>query len=220
MKTIAIAFALTLAVSTLNAFAQSTGSTLHVSTPVSADGYLVSPWDYEGQTIKLNVAFVKPAHFESPLQDIIFYHAMTMTADRKPGGEMLIAVPKTESEHFARYYGMDFHGNTTHPLSGTLLLAHRPHPPFHEGQPNPPAPSTGAPATSGTNATSSSDGITETSGTNANGNEPVRRHRPGVWFVDYKGLSADLFDKNKGIELPEMGGPGEDHPHPGGPRGR
>jgi hypothetical protein len=51
---------------------------------MSADEYLASPWDYEGQTIKLNVAFVRPEHFQSPLPDVIFFHAMTLplTASR------------------------------------------------------------------------------------------------------------------------------------------
>lgn len=180
------------------------GGSLVAATPVSADDYLVSPWDYEGQTIKLNVAFVRPSHFQSPLPDVIFYHAMTMTLDHKIGGEMLIAVSKTESEHFARTFGLDFHGRNARSLSGTLLLAHRPHPPFHRDQPNP----QGSPG-----------GTPEASGTNSNDTEH-HRHEPGIWFVDYKGLNADLFSKHKDIELPEMGGPGPGAGQGPGPRWR
>jgi len=176
---------------------------LLASIPESADGILVSPWEYEGHTIKLNVAFVRPAHFQSPLSEVIFYHAMTLTPERKLGGEILVAVPKKESEHFAHYYGMDPHGRNSRILSGTLLLAHRHHPPFHKR----PSDSNAGPEAT------------------PEGNEAARKHEArGVWFVDYKGLSADLFSKNKELDLPEGGGAG-DNPHqqggpngPGGPR--
>ena len=186
---------------------------------MSADEYLVSPWDYEGKAIKLNVAFVRPAHFQSPLPDVIFYHAMTLTVDRKPGGEMIIAVPKDQSEHFAHYYGLDFHGRNSRILSGTLLLAHRPHPPFGRRDHDSAEP---APTASPTPAESSPT-ASATPATDSNENKPPKQpHRAGVWFVDYKGLSADLFSKHKEIELPEGPGPVDNHHQmdgpPGGPR--
>jgi hypothetical protein len=177
---------------------------LKASSPVSADGYLVSPWKYEGQTIKLNVVCVKPAHFESPLREVIYYHAMTMNVDRRFGGEILIAVPRSESEHFARYYGLDPRGRTSRLLSGTLLLAHRPHPPFHRDQ---------------SDLQNSPGGEPAVSGTNPGDYEHPRGHESGIWFVDYKGLSADLFGKHKDVQLPEGGGFSEDRPHWGGPEG-
>ena len=170
-------------------------SSVRASIPESADALLVSPWEYEGHTVKLNVAFVRPTHFQSPLEEVIFYHAMTLTPDRKQGGEILIAVAKKESEHFARYYGMDPHGRNSRILSGTLLLAHRPHPPFHR---HPSDSNTGPDAAT----------------------EPAKKHEArGVWFVDYKGMNADLFSKNKELGLPEGGGPGDNQHRPAGPAG-
>ena len=174
---------------------------LQASNPMGADEILVSPWDYEGQSISLNVVCVKPANFQSPLPDIIFYHAMTMASTRKPGGEILIAVPKDSSSQFASLFGMDPHGGTRI-LTGTLLLGHHPHPP-HQGPPDAaePAPS-----------------VTGTSGTSSSGNPPARQ-RSGVWFVDYKGLSSELLSNNPDIQIPDgPGGPGG-HPFPEGPGG-
>ncbi|MEI8342297.1 MAG: hypothetical protein WCH43_12285, partial [Verrucomicrobiota bacterium] len=127
----------------------------------------------------------------------IFYHAVTLTSDRKMGGEMLIAVPKSESEHFAKYYGMDPRGRSSLVLSGNLLLGHRPHPPMRKGEQGSPGP---APETTGT---------AETTGT---GTKPARQFgKGGVWFVDYKGMNADLFRNNKDIQIPDgaEGGGGE-----------
>jgi len=182
---------------------------LHAATPDGADSYLVSPWDYEGHTIRLNVVFVRPANFESPLPDIIFYHAMTETLDHRPGGEILIAVPKKDSEHFARFYGMDGRNRNMHILSGTLLVAHHHHP--HRDHPE--GPDAQAPAP---------DSGPAVSGTNANNNEHRDRHEPGTWFVDYKGLNKDLFAQNPDIDLPAGGGPDDHHgdgPGGGGPAG-
>jgi hypothetical protein len=196
-------------------------TSLKAATPMSADELLISPWDYEGQAVKLNVAFVKPTHFQSPLPDVIFYHAMTMTTDRRPGGTMLIAVPKAESERFARYYGLDPRGRNSLPLSGTLLLAHRPHPPHAKREHNPPAPTPAASDSSAEPTPAASD-VPPADSTDTK--PPTRPHRAGVWFVDYKGLSADLFSKHKDIELPEESGPvmNDRPPHEGpsgGPQG-
>jgi len=161
---------------------------LHASTPQGADEYLVAPWDYEGQTISLNVMFVRPARFQSPLADVIFYHAATITADRKLGGEILIAVPKTESEHFARFYGMNHHGRSSRILSGTLLLRRGPHFFWHKIRNH--------------NSTLSTGGTTQVTGTTSNESTPDKRFdRSGEWFVDYKGLSSDIFDKTQNPAL-------------------
>ena len=143
---------------------------LHASTPQSADEFLVSPWDYQGQTIKLNVMFVRPAHFQSPLPDVIFYHAATLTVDRRPGGEMLIAVPKSESQQFAGFYGLNPHGRSSRILSGTLLLRRGPHFFWHKIR---------------RNSTPLTGGTTQVTGTTSNGYNPDNRFdRSGEWFVD------------------------------------
>jgi hypothetical protein len=158
-----------------------TGS-LHASTPMSADEYLVTPGAYENQTIRLNVAFVRPVRFQSPLQDVMFYNAVTLTADRKPGGEILVAVPKDGSEHFAQSYGMNPRGKNSRILSGTLLLARNPRPSLCK-EPN------HSPGT----ATSK----VETGGGALKEGTPVKRiDQAGTWFVDYKGLNAAIFNKS------------------------
>ena len=170
---------------------------MKAATPDGADAYLVSPWDYEGHTIRLNVVSVRPANFESPIPDIMFYHAMTETLEHKPGGEMLICVPKDESEHFARFFGMDPRNRNVRILSGTFRLAHHHHP--HKDHPGDQNDNAAAPVVSGTNADD--------------------RHEGGVWFVDYKGLDKDILDKNPDLELPQGGGPGDHHDGPGGGNG-
>ena len=168
------------------------------ATPDGADAYLVSPWDYEGHNIRLNVVSVRPANFESPIPDIIFYHANTETLDHRPGGEMLICVPKSESEHFSRFFGMDPHNRNIRVLSGTFRLAHHHHPrkdhPGDQNDNNDPAPTV-----SGTNTDTHGD-----------------RHEGGVWFVDYKGQDKDILDKAPDLELPAGGGDHHDGPDGGG----
>lgn len=55
----------------------------------------------------------------------------------------------------------------------------------------------------------------ETPATDPNEKKPHKRFdRGGVWFVDYKGLSADLFSKHKEIEIPEGSEPVNDEHQP------
>ncbi|MGB8352928.1 MAG: hypothetical protein WCD79_03495 [Chthoniobacteraceae bacterium] len=173
---------------------------VEAATPDGADAYLVSPWDFEGHNIRLNVVSVRPANFESPLPGIIFYHANTETLDHRPGGEMLICVPKSESEHFSRFYGMDPHNRNIRILSGTFRLAHHHHP--HKDHPGDQNDNDAAPIVSGTNAGDHAD-----------------HHEGGVWFVDYKGQDKDILDKNPDLELPAGGGPGDHHDGPDGGNG-
>jgi len=182
MKTIVIAFAVLFVGLTLNIFAQSPDSL------GTANAYLASPWKYEGKTIKLNVTHVMPRSYQSSQPGIIYFGAMTSDNKGDFGGQIEINVPTTESEHFARFYGTSFHKGITHRLSGILMLRRFP---SYGNQPNPAMSSTSSAAGSGTNAPSFSGGKPKTSGTNTSGID-------GVWFVDYNGLSANLFNKNKG----------------------
>ena len=185
---------------------------------MGADEYLVNPGNYEGQTITLNVVCVRPVHFQSPIPDIMFYHAMTLSSDRKMGGEILVAVPNDSSSQFAKYYGLDPRGRSSLVMNGTLLLGHRPGPRHMRGPHGQQGGAPGTPETTGTTELSGTDSTPVTTGT---GNKPHRHPRlepGGIWFVDYKGLSADLFSKHPDLQIPDSPGGGEDAPRPEGPR--
>lgn len=89
----------------------------------TADYLLISPTDYEGKEVTLDVAFVKPAHCKSPIPEIAFFHAMTIDRrDKRPGGEIIVAVPSEESEKFAKKYGTNFEGRTeSNSLRGVFI---------------------------------------------------------------------------------------------------
>ncbi len=91
----------------------------------TAEFLLSDPKPHQDQQVTLDVAFVKPVHWKSPLPEIAFFHAITMDrTDRKPGGSILVAVPAEESAKFAKKYGMDFDGRsdmTT--LRGTFMVS-------------------------------------------------------------------------------------------------
>lgn len=89
----------------------------------TAEYFLTTPGQFVDQTISLDVAFVKPVHWVSPNADFQFFHAMTIDrTDKKPGGEILVAVKTTDAAAFARKYGTDFDGkNDSNPLKGQFL---------------------------------------------------------------------------------------------------
>jgi hypothetical protein len=60
--------------------------------------------------------------WKSPLTDVAFFHAATTDrSDRKPGGEIMVAIPSANAEAFAKKYGTDFKGRTeTNTLKGVL----------------------------------------------------------------------------------------------------
>lgn len=88
----------------------------------TAEYYLTTPATFEGKEVTLDVAMVKPVQWKSPLPEIAFFHAATIDrVDRKPGGEIMVAIPSANAEAFARKYGTEFKGrNDMTPLKGIL----------------------------------------------------------------------------------------------------
>jgi len=91
----------------------------------TAEYYLVTPTDFEGKEVTLDVAFVKPTHWKCPVPELAFFHALTIDKrDYKPGGEIMVAIPSAEAEKFAKKYGTDFEGRTnSNTLKGVLIAA-------------------------------------------------------------------------------------------------
>ncbi len=91
----------------------------------TAEYILTTPTDFEGKEVTLDVAFVKPVHWKSRNPELAFFHVMTLDRrDRKPGGEILVAISSADSSKFAKKYGMDFEGRTeSNPFSGVLVAA-------------------------------------------------------------------------------------------------
>ena len=72
----------------------------------TADFYKGAYDAYEGKTIMLKVAFVKPFSHKSDLEDVRFFHAITRDDVKKMnGGEIPVAVPLAGGEDFIRRYG-------------------------------------------------------------------------------------------------------------------
>lgn len=86
----------------------------------TAEYLLTTPAANEGKEVTLDVSFVTPVHWKSPLPDVAFFHAMTIDRnDRKPGGTIMVAIPSANAEAFARKYGTDFKGrNEMNSLKG------------------------------------------------------------------------------------------------------
>ncbi|MEI6279797.1 MAG: hypothetical protein WCQ16_10530 [Verrucomicrobiae bacterium] len=91
----------------------------------TADYLLITPTAFEGKEVTLDVSFVKPAHWKSPVPELAFFHALTMDRqDRKPGGEILVVVASETAAKFAKKYGTDFEGrNESNSLKGIFLSA-------------------------------------------------------------------------------------------------
>ncbi len=91
----------------------------------TAEYILATPGDFEGKTVTLDVAFVKPVQWKSPIPELAFFRAMTIDRrDKKAGGHILIAIPASEAGKFSKKYGMDFDGRgESDTLSGSLLTA-------------------------------------------------------------------------------------------------
>lgn len=81
--------------------------------------------DYEGKEVTLDVSFVKPVQWKSPIADLAFFYAQTIDRrDYKPGGHILVAIPAAESGAFAKKYGLDFEGRgDSDTLRGDFLAA-------------------------------------------------------------------------------------------------
>jgi len=91
----------------------------------TAEYIIVNSAELEGKPVTLDVAFVKPVQWKSPIPELAFFRAMTIDRrDNKPGGHILVAIPAAEAPSFSKKYGMDFDGrNESDTLRGTLLAA-------------------------------------------------------------------------------------------------
>lgn len=91
----------------------------------TADYILATPADFEGKAVTLDVSFVKPVHWKSPLPDFAFFHAATLDLrDYRPGGNILVAIAAGDAGKFSQKYGLEFKGrNVSRILTGTLIAA-------------------------------------------------------------------------------------------------
>ena len=99
---------------------------LHASESKRTAHYLLTtPSTFEGKEVTLDVAFVKPVPWKSPVPEIAFFHAKTIDRqERKPGGEMMIVILSEDAAKFARKYGTNFEGrNESNSLKGTFITA-------------------------------------------------------------------------------------------------
>lgn len=91
----------------------------------TAEHILTTPSEHEGKEVTLDVAFVKPVHWKSPVEELAFFHAITMDRkDMKPGGGILVAIPAADAASFAKKYGTDYEGRyEKDELTGTLIAS-------------------------------------------------------------------------------------------------
>lgn len=91
----------------------------------TAEYLLATPSDFEGKEVNLDVSFVQPVHWKSPVPELAFFRAMTIDRqDRKFGGHILVAIAAADAGKFAKKYGMDFEGRgESNSLRGTFLSA-------------------------------------------------------------------------------------------------
>ena len=99
------------------------GPMLHASdSKRTAEYILTTPADFEGKEVTLDVSFVKPVHWKSPVPELAFFHVMTLDRrDYKPGGEILVVIPSEDASHFAQRYGTDFKSRSYSNPSKALL---------------------------------------------------------------------------------------------------
>ena len=106
---------------------------LAVSAPLSlaadskhtAEYIIANSSEYEGKEIVLDVSFVKPVQWKSPIPELTFFRVFTVDRrDNKMGGGILVAVKAADSGSFAKKYGMDFDGRRhSDSLRGVFLAA-------------------------------------------------------------------------------------------------
>jgi len=91
----------------------------------TAEYYLITPTDFEGKEVTLDVAFVKPTHWKSPIPELAFFYALTLDRrDNRFGGGILVAIPSGDAEKFAKKYGTDFEGRSeSNTLKGMFMAA-------------------------------------------------------------------------------------------------
>lgn len=90
--------------------------------------YILSkPESFEGKEVTLDVAAVKPVKWKSPIPELMFFHALTLDRiDDKPGGTILVAVNKADSEAFIKKYGLNVDGrNDRDTMKGVLITVRK-----------------------------------------------------------------------------------------------
>jgi len=88
----------------------------------TANYFLTSPTNFDGKSITVDVAFVRPQSWKSPYPEYAFFVAITHDRlTRKTGGPILVMVDATEAQNFAKKYGTEFKGrNFSTALQGTF----------------------------------------------------------------------------------------------------
>ena len=91
----------------------------------TAEYILATPADFEGKEVTLDVSFVKPVHWKSPVPELAFFHAVTLDRrDYRPGGHILVAILAEDAGKFSQKYGLEPKGrNLSRVLTGTLMAA-------------------------------------------------------------------------------------------------
>ncbi len=89
----------------------------------TADYYLSDPEKFAGKTVNLDVAFVKPVTWKSPVKGVNFFHAYTMDKRaRQNGGWILIAVLEESAGKVADRFGTAIDAARTHSMRGVFQL--------------------------------------------------------------------------------------------------
>jgi hypothetical protein len=100
------------------------GSFVNAQSKRTADFLRLAPQTHEDKEVTVDVSMVKPVLWKSPLEDVSFFHALTIDRTvHKGGGTILVAVPAADAEKFAKKYGTTFDGrNDKDKLTGTFIL--------------------------------------------------------------------------------------------------
>jgi len=90
----------------------------------TANGILANPAKYEDQNVNLDVAFLRPVRWTSPVPDVAFFYAMTYDKrNRSFGGEILLAAPEATRDTLVRRYGVTRDGGKRKAPSTNQLRA-------------------------------------------------------------------------------------------------
>lgn len=80
----------------------------------TANAVLAEPHKYNNAPVQLDVAFLRPVRWKSPIPEVAFFHAMTYDKKaRSFGGEILLAAPESNREALVRRYGVTHEGRRT-----------------------------------------------------------------------------------------------------------
>jgi len=91
----------------------------------TANHILANPDQHHEKTVTVDVAYLRPVRWKSPVPEVAFFHAITYDKRAKsPGGAILLAFPESSRESMIRRYGVVRDGNArvvgTKPLRATL----------------------------------------------------------------------------------------------------